>query len=95
MYDQGDDIADKITELEERAAQQGYPVHAIHTGPLIRRVDVYNNNNFMVIYPHICYNKTVQSFSLRCVRAGEKKALCRRQSFRKRKGWLREKSIKS
>ena len=44
LHNQDDDIADKITGLEDRATQQGYPVHAIHTGPLIRREGVYKNN---------------------------------------------------
>ena len=30
-------------------------------------------------FVRICYNEIAQSFSLRCVRTGEKKALCRRR----------------
>ena len=37
LHDQSEEITDKIIGMEERAANLGFPHHAIHTGPLIRR----------------------------------------------------------
>ncbi len=44
LHDQNVDIADQISGLEYRLANLGYPQHAIHTGPLIRRESVYVND---------------------------------------------------
>lgn len=43
LHDQDDDITVKISNMEERAAKQGLPQHAIHSAPLIRRENVYAN----------------------------------------------------
>lgn len=43
LHDQSEDISEKISVMESRAANNGYPNHAIHTGPLIRRENVYIN----------------------------------------------------
>ena len=40
LHDQSEDISEKISVMESRAANNGYPNHAIHTGPLIRRENV-------------------------------------------------------
>ena len=44
LHDQAEEITDKITGMEERAANLGFPHHAIHTGPLIRREKTYAND---------------------------------------------------
>ena len=63
LHDQSDDISDWITGMEDRAANSGYPNHAIHTAPLIRREGVYENelaearkHLFNVLY--YCYEAT-------------------------------------
>ena len=43
LHDQSEDISEKISVMESRAANNGYTNHAIHTGPLIRRENVYIN----------------------------------------------------
>ena len=43
LHDQSNDISRQISMLEERTANWGYPNHAIHTGPLIRREEPYLN----------------------------------------------------
>ena len=44
LHDQDDDIEIKIADMEARATKQGFPQHAIHTAPLIRRENVYENH---------------------------------------------------
>ena len=44
LHDQNDDISGKILAMEDRAKNLGFPNHAIHTGPLIRRENVYAND---------------------------------------------------
>ena len=44
LHDQSVDISEKIAGMEYRAANLGFPNHAIHTGPLIRRESVYKND---------------------------------------------------
>ncbi len=44
LHNQNDDISDKILGLENRTFNLGYPNHAIHTGPLIRREGIYLND---------------------------------------------------
>ncbi len=44
MHDQSCDISANISALEQHIANWGYPNHAIHTGPLIRRENVYEND---------------------------------------------------
>lgn len=44
LHDQNIDISEKISGMESRAANLGFPNHAIHTGPLIRRENVYIND---------------------------------------------------
>ena len=59
------------------------------------RIELFSfYTNYMVISACICYNGIAQSFSLRCVRTGEKKALCRRQSFRKERDDCMRKELK-
>ena len=41
LHDQDDDIGENIAGMEQRASNLGFPNHAIHTGPLIRRENVY------------------------------------------------------
>lgn len=43
LHDQNVDISANITALEDHLTNLGYPQHAIHTGPLIRRESVYEN----------------------------------------------------
>lgn len=44
LHDQDIDISEQISGLEYRLSNLGYPQHAIHTGPLIRRESVYKND---------------------------------------------------
>lgn len=41
LHDQSVDISSEIENLEERVANYGYPHHAIHVGPIIRREKAY------------------------------------------------------
>ena len=42
-HEQADSIQDEIDGLERYVASLGFPHHALHTGPLIRRESVYEN----------------------------------------------------
>lgn len=44
LHDQSVDISANITALEAHLRNLGYPQHAVHTGPLIRRESVYEND---------------------------------------------------
>jgi hypothetical protein len=44
FHNQEIDISKNIISLEKQVANWGYPRHAIHTGPLIRRESVYKND---------------------------------------------------
>lgn len=44
LHDQSVDISSDIAGMEERMRNLGYEHHAIHTGPLIRRESVYEND---------------------------------------------------
>jgi hypothetical protein len=44
VHDQGLDITENVQRLDEHLQNLGYPLHAIHTGPLIRRESVYIND---------------------------------------------------
>lgn len=44
LHDQNDDINESIRGMEDRACNLGFPNHAIHTGPLIRRENSYSND---------------------------------------------------
>jgi len=44
LHDQKIDISANIVALEQQVRNWGYPEHAIHTGPLIRREGVYRND---------------------------------------------------
>lgn len=44
LHDQGIDISESIGAFEIHLANLGYPHHAVHTGPLIRRESVYEND---------------------------------------------------
>ena len=44
FHDQGRDISQNISALEQHLSDLGYPQHAVHTGPLIRRESVYEND---------------------------------------------------
>lgn len=41
LHDQKDDIFDQVTKLEQSVASAGFDIEYIHTGPLIRREDVF------------------------------------------------------
>jgi len=44
LHDQSNDISSEIKNLEEHVANYGYPHHAIHVGPIIRREKIYEND---------------------------------------------------
>lgn len=44
LHDQSIDISNNIKVFEEHLINLGYPHHAVHTGPLIRRESVYSND---------------------------------------------------
>lgn len=44
LHDQNVDISKSIEALDERMSYWGYPMHAIHTGPLIRRESFYSED---------------------------------------------------
>lgn len=44
MHEQSNDISSNIAALETLIKNWGYPNHAIHTGPLIRKESVYSND---------------------------------------------------
>lgn len=44
LHNQSVDISEQIAGLDSRLLNLGYPQHAIHTGPLIRRESVYCND---------------------------------------------------
>lgn len=43
LHEQSDDIQGQIDGLERYLSDLGYPNHALHTGPLIRREDDYKD----------------------------------------------------
>ena len=45
LHDQSIDIHPDIKTFEQHLKNSGYPDHAVHTGPLIRRESVYLNDN--------------------------------------------------
>lgn len=44
MHEQSNDISSNIATLEALITNWGYPNHAIHTGPLIRKESIYSND---------------------------------------------------
>lgn len=44
LHDQSIDLSHEIDTFEKHMSSIGYPNHAIHTGPLIRREQVYEND---------------------------------------------------
>lgn len=44
LHDQSIDISENIIAFETHLTNLGYPHHAVHTGPLIRRESVYEND---------------------------------------------------
>ena len=44
LHDQSIDISENIFTFETHLSNLGYPHHAVHTGPLIRRESVYEND---------------------------------------------------
>lgn len=44
LHDQSIDISENIKRLEEHLKRIGYPQHAIHTGPIIRKESFYQND---------------------------------------------------
>lgn len=44
LHDQSIDISEEIKNLEARVSNYGFPHHAIHVGPIIRREQVYKND---------------------------------------------------
>ena len=70
LHDQKDDISENIRALESRAANEGYPNHSIHTGPLIRRENVYEfekaerrKHLFDILY-HFMIHLSIKYFSI-------------------------------
>lgn len=45
LHDQNVDISDNIRTVNQHICGLGYPLHAVHTGPLIRRESIYINNS--------------------------------------------------
>ena len=43
LHDQSVDISSEIDRLEQRVTNFGFPHHAIHVGPIIRREKQYEN----------------------------------------------------
>ena len=43
LHDQSIDIRENIHLLDKHITESGFGIHAIHTGPLIRREAVYSN----------------------------------------------------
>ncbi|MDD6488502.1 MAG: DUF3800 domain-containing protein [Clostridia bacterium] len=43
LHDQNTDIKDNIRLLDKHIIEAGFDIHAIHTGPLIRRESIYSN----------------------------------------------------
>lgn len=43
LHDQSVDISSEIAKLEQRVSNYGFPHHAIHVGPIIRREKIYSN----------------------------------------------------
>ena len=51
LHDQSIDISADITTLDRHIIEIGFPIHAVHTGPIIRRESYYyENKNFMDRY---------------------------------------------
>lgn len=44
LHDQSIDISENISAFETHLTHLGYPQHAVHTGPLIRRESIYSND---------------------------------------------------
>lgn len=44
LHDQSVDISSEIENLEKHVANYGYPHHAIHVGPIIRREKAYEHD---------------------------------------------------
>ena len=44
LHEQSDNIQSTIDGLETYLTSLGYPHHALHTGPLIRRESIYEND---------------------------------------------------
>lgn len=44
LHDQSVNIADNIVAFNEHLSYLGYPQHAVHTGPLIRRESIYSQD---------------------------------------------------
>ena len=44
LHDQSVDISEKIKRFDEHLEKLGYPQHAIHTGPIIRKESFYQND---------------------------------------------------
>lgn len=48
LHDQRIDFTKPIKHLEDHVRYLGYPKHAIHTGPLIRRESIYSNDSIEI-----------------------------------------------
>ena len=48
LHEQENDISKNINALEIQVANWGYPEHAIHTGPLIRRESVLRKQSWHI-----------------------------------------------
>ena len=49
LHDQSVDISSEIDRLEQRVTNFGFPHHAIHVGPIIRREKQYENDEYLII----------------------------------------------
>lgn len=43
LHEQNKDIEPEIIELDKRIEERGFPIHAIHSGPIIRNEEFYKN----------------------------------------------------
>lgn len=77
LHDQKVDISSEIESMEVRMKQAGYPHHAVHVGPLIRRESFYKNDLltsrkhlFQIIY----YFSRKLDFSYICAQVKKKES---------------------
>lgn len=70
LHNQNTDISQNILALETHLNNLGYPQHAIHTGPLIRRESVYTSEsrekrkNFLIYFSTFAGSQTLNIFIL-------------------------------
>ena len=71
LHDQSIDISAEITAMENRMRNLGYEHHAIHTGPLIRRESIYQND-LVEDRKHLFYASTISHGSWTCTMSVQK-----------------------